>query len=281
MDARALVSSTKDLASLPEVAARVIGLIDDPDSTSADIEMVIAGDPNLAARVLKLANSAMYSVVSEVDTLSRAITVLGDKQILNLTLGISVMRKFDGIPNELVSMDDFWLHSVYCGIIARSLPEKKCSTLADAAFVAGLLHDIGQLIIFIQAPDQAREALLLSVEGPDDMSMVDAECAILGFDHTAVGAELAAEWQLPETLRECMEYHHQPDQATINPELNALVHISSCLAVLAEIDSTDLYEAPVIDPLAWEITKLNQEMIPEVLEQARMEFSEVKSLFLM
>jgi len=223
----------------------------------------------------------MYSVVSEVDTLSRAITVLGDKQILNLTLGISVMRKFDGIPNDLVSMDDFWLHSVYCGIIARSLPQKKHSALADAAFVAGLLHDIGQLIMFIQVPDQAREALLLSVDGPDDLSMVDAECAILGFDHTAVGAELAAEWQLPQALCECMGHHHHLNQATVNPELNALVHISSCLAVLAEIDSIDLYEAPAIDPLAWEITKLNQDNVPEVLEQARMEFSEVKSLFLM
>jgi len=281
MDARELVSSTKDLASLPEVAARVIGLIDDPDSTASDIEAVIAGDPNLTARILKLANSAMYSVVSEVDTLSRAVTVLGDKQILNLTLGISVMRKFDGIPNELVSMDDFWLHSVYCGIIARSLPEKKRSPVADAAFVAGLLHDIGQLIIFIQAPEQAREALMLSVEGPDDLSMVDAECAILGFDHAAVGAELASQWQLPATLRECIGYHHQPDQATINPELNALIHISSSLAVLAEIDSTDMYEAPAIDPQAWELAKLNQDIIPDVLEHAHTEFSEVKSLFMM
>ena len=107
------------------------------------------------------------------------------------------------------------------------------------------------------------------------------ERSILGFDHTEVGVALANAWHLPARLQECIAHHHQPDKAPTEPEVAAVVHIANSLAVLAELDSTDQYEAPAVDSVAWEITGLSHEIIPDVIEAARAELADVKSLFLM
>lgn len=154
-DARTIVARAAGLASLPEVAARVVALAEDPNATASQFEAVIGRDPALAARLLRIANSPYYSVTGQIDTIARAVTMVGTRHIRDLTLGLAAIRAFAGIPVELVSMEDFWVHSLYCAHLSRALSADDLR-MADTVFVGGLLHDIGQLLLFIQQPEESR-----------------------------------------------------------------------------------------------------------------------------
>lgn len=280
MDARQLVAETSDLASLPEVAARVIGLAEDPRSTAAQFAAVISRDTNLAARLLRVANSSYYSMSGRIDTIPRAVTVIGSRQVRDLTLGLSAIRVFQGIPIEVISMDDFWSHSLYTALIARRLAGASSKALEDTAFVAGLLHDVGQLLLVLRVPDLARKSLWLATEGPEDLTLADAERQVLGFDHGDVGLELARKWNLPEVLRECIAHHHEPGRASIaHAGAVAIVHVANSLAYLAETDSLEPSMGPAIAPAAARLAGFQERDIPQVVSETRAQIDEVRALF--
>lgn len=275
-----LVHDADELVSLPGVCMRINAMVDDPDSTAKDIGEIISQDPALTVRLLRIANSPFYGFSSEIDTVSRAVTVIGTERIRDLVLATSAIQAFEGIPNELVTMDDFWLHSIYCGISARLLANKCEKSESESLFVAGLLHDIGQLLMFHKLPQLAKEALLLSIEGPDEPEMYLAERQVFGFDHTQVGGELVRHWQLPTGIQECVEFHHEPEKATQHPLEVSLVHMANTIACLAELNTTDEESAAPIEPSAWEVTGLSKDVIASTVEAAQLKFSEVQSVFL-
>jgi len=279
VDAKAVVAGAEGLASLPEVAARVIALAEDPHSSASEFDSVISRDPNLAARLLRIANSPYYSVAGEIDTIARAVTVIGTRQIRDLTLGVAAIRAFAGIPVELVSMEDFWVHSLYCAHLSRWLAAGK-PRLEDTVFVGGLLHDIGQLLLFIELPEESREALWMVSEGPDDLSMDVAERQVLGFDHTEVGAELARQWNLPQSLLECIAWHHRPERASPDHAGEvAIVHVANSVAYLAETDSTDLYAGPPILEAAARLAVFDEREVPRMVEESRAEMAALRGAF--
>lgn len=280
MSIEALMEDIAELTSLPQVAIKVNQMADDPNSSAADIGKIISQDPALTIRMLRIANSAYYGLSSEVETVARAVTLLGSKRIRDLVMATSVAEFFDGLPNELVSMKNFWLHSLYCALAAQYLAGQcKVKVQGDVVFVAGLLHDIGDLLIFNKMPDKSREALMYAVEGPEEMDVHLAEQEILGFDHAQVGAELAKKWQLPEVLLECIEFHHEPEKAEKFPVETAIVHIANSLAYLAELNSTDEYESPKISEIAWERTGLDRSVIVPTLEVTHEQIAEVQASF--
>lgn len=280
MDARRLVAEASDLASLPEVAARVIALVEDPKATAAEIGQVIGRDPNLAARLLKIANSSYYATSGTIGTIPRAVTVIGTRQIRNLTLQLTTVRMFQGVPVEVVSMGDFWEHSLYCALIAKQLAGAVNPALADTVFTGGLLHEVGQLLLFQRLPDLSRQALWLATEGPDDLTMADAERQIIGFDHTEVGAELARKWNLPEVLRECIAHHHHPDLASpAHATAVAIVHVANSLAYLTETDSVSLETSPLIAPTAARLAGLDGCDLAQLVADTRTQIREARALF--
>lgn len=280
MGVEALVKDVGQLTSLPQVAIKINQLVDDPKASANDISKVISHDPALSMRLLRIANSPLYGLSSKINTIERAVTLLGNKKIRDLVLATSVAKTFDGLPNELVSMHNFWMHSVYCALCARQLASQcKQPVQADVLFIAGLLHDIGTLVIFNKLPDAAREALLYSIEGPEGTEIYQAEREIIHFDHAQVGAELARHWQLPEVLQECIAFHHEPEQAKNYPVETAIVHIANSLAVLAELHSTDEEEAGHIEEAAWEVTGLDRSIIEPTIAIANEQITEVQSSF--
>ena len=276
-----LVQGVGDLVTLPDVFIRISQLVDDPDSTSADIANVVSQDPSFTVRLLRVANSPFYGFSSKIDTVSRAVTLIGTSQIRNLALSTSVARAFAGLPNTLVSMDNFWRHSLYCALVARILAKRSKKCEPEAVFTAGLLHDIGELVIFNRLPEQAKGALLLVLDSADELPVYEAERQVLGFDHAQVGGELARQWQLPPMLEECIACHHDIQQAQRYPRETALVHIANILSQMAEIDTLDPADVSPIDPLAWEITGLNvEEAIEPTVREAQQEIAEAEKLFL-
>ena len=232
-----LVNNASDLISLPEVALRVNELANNPDSSADDMASVISQDPALVVRMLKVANSAYYGLSNEVETISRAVSILGTNKIRDLVLSSSASQAFVGIPNDLITMQDFWHHSLYCGLLAQILSNKSKKTNAESIFIAGLLHDIGQLLMFNQLPEKSHESILLLMEGTEELETFEAERHIFGFDHMQVGAELVKSWKLAPVLQECVEFHHEPQNAKDFPAEVALINIANAVAVMADFDS--------------------------------------------
>src|SRR3569623_1140400 len=268
---RELVTGTIELASLPEVFLRVNEMIDSTRYTAADIGHVISRDPGLTARLLKLANSAFYIFPSQIDTVSRAITIIGTRELRDLILATSVARIFKGLPNDLITMDDFWRHSVCCGLAARNLAAQRGERLEDRFFVAGLLHDIGSLLIYRKVPELAREALLRCQH--NDIPLYRAEQDVLGFDHAAVGAEILRKWKLPEQLQEVVECHHMPGHAGRFPRDTALVHIADVVAEAMQYGSAGDPRVPPMDPAAWRLAELSDNNIADVMEEVERQFA--------
>jgi len=201
--------------------------------------------------------------------------------VRNLALSTSVSRTFAGLPNELVSMDNFWHHSLYCGLTARILAHRVRKSDPEAVFTAGLLHDIGELVIFNLLPEQAKEAMLLVLDSGDELPVYQAERQTMGFDHAQVGGELARQWQLPPLLQDCIAYHHDIQQAQYCPRETAIVHIANVLALMAEVDTLDPDDVPSIDPQAWEMAELDaKETIESTIREAQEEIVEAQNLFL-
>ena len=280
MSASELVKDIGGLVSLPDVYLRINRLVDDPNSSSADIAKAIGQDPSFTVRLLRVANSALYGFASTIDTVAKAATIIGTAQIRSLALSMSVARSFAGLPNELVSMDNFWRHSLLCALAARHLAKEARRCDPDALFTAGLLHDIGELVIFNRLPAQAREALELVLDNQDEIPVYVAERQVLGFDHAEVGGEMARAWKLPPLLEECIAHHHDISDAKRYPRETALIHIANVIALMAEIDTLDPADVAPIDPQAWETTGLSMESVEPAMRAIQLEVVEVEKLFL-
>ena len=275
-----LVASIEDLVTLPEVALRIARMVEDPSSSAADIGREISRDAALTARLLRIANSPAFGQHGKIATISRAITVLGVRQVRDLTVGLTAIRTFDGIGNELVTMESFWRHSFLCAVAAGQIAARRGRGRDDSPFVAGLLHDIGQLVLFSRAPVAARQALLMSVDSADDRGLFLCEREVMGFDHGAVGLALAQTWGMPRSLQECIEFHHEPERAQEYPLEVATVHIANTAAVLAEIGSRDLTDAPPISVTALRAAGLDAAGVLEIVLQTQKLGAELLPLLL-
>ncbi|MBI3562760.1 MAG: HDOD domain-containing protein [Gammaproteobacteria bacterium] len=267
-----LVSGVVRLVSLPEVCIRVNEMLEDPKINANDIGKVICQDTGLTARLLKIVNSSFYGFPSRIETVSRAVTVIGLRELRGLVLAASAVEAFSKIPNDVLNMVKFWRHSVYCGVVAKLLAQR-CHVLhSERLFVAGLLHDIGKLIISHRLPGEAREILRLQKENQG--SDLELERQVLGFDHAMVGGELLKVWQMPKTLMYAVRHHHQPqesDDAIIDV---ALVHIANGLTFVAEQGLEEEYGEHTIEPYAWQTTGLNESIQDGIFKDAGELFTE-------
>jgi len=211
------------LPESPEIVAAYQKVIADPLSSANDIADVINRSPSLAALLLKIANSPLFGFMSRIDTISRAITLLGTKEIGELVAGISIMRVFRDIPAELIDMPTFLRHSLACGILSRILAARKNLQNTERLFVAGLLHDIGRLVWYRYFPEQAKLSLYMSKKSGLPLYEIEEEC--LGINHGQMAAHLLTKWELPPALAETIVYHHRPSRSPNSVEAG-IVHMA-------------------------------------------------------
>ena len=208
-----LLDDVEGLVSPPAICMRLFELIHSPQASARDIAEVVSIDPNLTVRLLRMANSSFYNLSGKVDTVSRAVTIIGNSELYSLVLSISAVKSFTNIANDLVNMDTFWRHSVYTGLLARALARRVNMLHPERLFVAGLLHDIGSLVLYHYRPDTMRDLLLVS-HGDEDV-LYHAEMETLGFTHAGLAGALLEEWQLPEELQQAVTWHHDPGSAQV------------------------------------------------------------------
>jgi HD-like signal output (HDOD) protein len=219
-----LVRGSPDLVSLPAVVTKVAEMLAADRYSAAEIGAAISQDPALTARLLKIVNSPYYGFSGRIDTVSRAVTLVGIDALYTLVLTSSVVHGFRNIPPSLANMNDFWQRSLYCGEIARALAREAQVLHAERLFIAGLLHRVGSLVFYSKLPEQSREVLLLA-KG-DDRLVPDLELEIIGCTYADVGAELAQSWKLPPALSEAIRWHRQPEQAESYRVEACLVHLA-------------------------------------------------------
>ncbi len=240
-----LVATNVRLVSLPEVCVQVQALADSPYTTPEDIGEIIGKDTALTSRLLKLVNSAYFGLPRKIDTVSRAINMIGMRELRNLTLAAAAAEIFAPIPGKLLDMAAFWQHSVYCGLVARNLAQR-CSVLhSERLFTAGLLHDVGRLLMVMKLPDETAEVESRRLQSKKDVTEIEQE--LYGFDHAEVGQALLTHWNMPSNLCTSILYHHNPREAHDAYLESALIHLADQITHCAQ-ESKDPAESQFYDP---------------------------------
>ncbi len=275
-----IAANITELASFPDVAFRINEMLSDENSGAAEIGALIEPDPALSVALLRIANSALYSIGGKVNSVERAVTIVGLREVRDLAFGICATEAFSGIPNVLITVEDFWKHSLYCAAAAQSLGRKARVCAGESLFTAGLLHDIGHLVMFSQCPELSRESLQLSLDENDGLSPYLSERKIFGFDHMAAGAELARQWRLPISLQESIGFHHEPFVNDGMTDAVLVVHLANSVAVLAELNSLDLDDAPPIDDRVFDRLGLSPDIIAETVEETGEAVADLLRIFI-
>lgn len=272
------ISSKAVLLSLPDVYLRLKEVIDDPDSSMADVAKVVSADPAMTARLLKIVNSAYFGLATEIDTINRAVNLLGTQEVHDLVLAVSVAQSFAGMSNDVMDMQRFWKRSVICAVSAKELASM-CNVLdAERLFVGGLLRDIGHLFIYQHAPTKAIQAIELAKA--QNAALFKAERAVIGVDYARVGAELMRQWKLPQSLWELTEFHIEPAKSDEYALSTAIVHIAAIMADAADagIDPSDALHD--VAAHAWQVTGLSAAQCSDVVEKIQAEVAGVAQMIM-
>ncbi len=269
----ALVGGATELASLPSVWLRLRDAAADPRGSVADVARIISEDPALTARLLRLVNSALYGLSARVDTVSQAIAMAGMTQVTDLALASAVLRVFRGIPPERVDMEAFWRHSVAVGTAARVLAEFRCERNPERAFVAGLMHDVGRLVLFLEEPSAM--ARLLEASAGAARPLVTLEREQFGFDHADVGRQLLETWSLPVSLTEPVGCHHEPWRAGEFALETAIVHVADHVALALGLGHSGSRLLAPFAPEAWAQLGLDEADLPAILRELERQFADV------
>ncbi len=206
---KALIMTTRDLPAMPHVASKVLELSSDPNTSAAQLQQVIADDQAMTARILKIANSAMYACSRRIKTLSEAIVMLGFNSIRSLVVTSAARNLYTsggarmGLKERLL-----WEHSIGCAFACRLLVAGRWPALAEEAFLAGLMHDIGKLVLNLQEPDRFDE--IVQIVYNEHRTFCETEREILQFDHAQAGSLLVNKWKLSPLLEDIIGHHHDP-----------------------------------------------------------------------
>jgi putative nucleotidyltransferase with HDIG domain len=244
---RLATERTATLPAFPAVASRLIEEVARPEATSEEIGRILALDPALAARTLKLANSDFYGFPRKVGSIDLAVLVLGSSTIRDLALTSSVAHALGRAGSALEGLLG---HSMATGIAARVVAERAGYRLTGDAYAAGLLHDVGKVVLRQTDPDRF-DGVLARCRAAK-VPVVDAERGLYGSDHAEVGGWLAERWGLPADIVEAIACHHRPEAAARNPALASLVHIANFLAQRAGYPWASGFDVQTADAAAWE-----------------------------
>ena len=271
-----LLKGDVDIVSSPTIYSHIVDLLNQPNSSSHQIAKVISKDASLTVRLLRLVNSPFYGFSGKIDSVSRAVSLLGTDELSTLTLGITVIRQFQNIPSDLLNMDSFWRHSIRCGLFSRILADHLGEKAAEKYFIGGLLHDIGRLVMLDRMPLQYSGAIARARQ--EQLPMYRAEQDRLKTDHSIIGKLLAEKWRLSPALIRMIGSHHSPRLAHYSTEA-CIVHIADVFAHACGHEVLLVNEIPELQIKAWEETGLSEEIIAPTIKQVDSEFKEIVRVF--
>ncbi len=251
---RLFVQKISKLPTLPSIAQEILNIVNQDMVPVGRLEAIIEKDPTLASRILGIANSAFFGTGEAVTRVSNAIIRIGFNNVKYASLGVALMTVLDrNQRNAPLDSRRIYQHSVAVALLAKKLARDLGVVNPDDAFVCGILHDIGLLVLNSYCGDSYRD-VLRTFQGGD--SLLVAEGSVLGFTHAEIGLWLADKWNLPDIILDTVRYHHQPSAAVSNRELVALVHVADCITskYFYRVLDKDPYDGPEtasLDLLNW------------------------------
>ncbi len=279
-------TTAKDIAArftramtLPEIVLRFDDMLNDGVSNASDFSQLISRDPGLTATLLRFANSPLYGFSGKVATIDRAISLIGMRDIRDLVLAVSIRTTFDKIPTDIISMDDFWRHSLCCALASRRIAEMLRHSQRDVLFTSGLIHGIGQLAMLSEIPDVCVDVFLQAQRRDDVVEHYQLERELIGFDHHEVGAEIARAWRFPLMLQDTIKFHHVPDEAPRHQFECSIVNLGNAIAVMVVLEMDWFSKAPPISTSALEHIGLDQEQLQPIVLQVHAMFHEIRPVF--
>lgn len=250
-----IVDSIDRLPTLPVIYTRLSDLLARSDSTVKTIVEVISEDPTIAAKMLKIVNSAFYGFPKKIGNLQRAVVILGLNEIKSMVLATSILKTFAQLDSDYeFDMKSFWEHSVGCAVSAKIVAEAAYVKNPGDVFTGGLLHDIGKLIHALYLPQEFSR--VIADVGHTGIPMIESEQNILGFTHTHTGRILGEKWQFPEEIVNMVAQHHlEGDPPNVSKEV-AAVHLGNTLCIAFGLGSAGEKVVPTVDQKSWEILGL-------------------------
>jgi HD-like signal output (HDOD) protein len=232
--AQELVQSCTSIFTLPEIYFRVRDVVDDPKSTMDDLAKVLKLDPAISARVLRIVNSPLYGFPKQIDTMTRAVNLLGNQAINDLVTATTLGRTFSGMPIQLMDVPTFWRKSVLCALLAGKIAKSCNLEDSERFFIAGLLRDIGHLVLYQTIPQRAQSALIEA--GYLGASLAEVEQSNFGCDFAEVGAELIKSWGMPVQIEQAVRYQLTPNEAGEFALHASVVHLAGIVADHEELE---------------------------------------------
>ncbi|WDE04920.1 HDOD domain-containing protein [Thalassomonas viridans] len=244
MNAYEYASKANGSFALPDACFKVKALMDDETSNVEDFANVISVDPSMTSRLLKIANSAIYSFPGEISTISRAITIIGTQAIYNMMLVDIASSAFKHFANQAIDLKRFWRMSVFCGLATKNLAIKAGIRDIERMFVAGLLQNFGELVVAKFTPEVAKRCENYSPEAlPWQLQQEQ-----LGFSYTEISAELLKIWQIPEKIILPIRHFNQAHNIQINKDVKVL-YLASRLALVDSDPEIFVYDETVDESL--------------------------------
>ncbi|WP_027185399.1 HDOD domain-containing protein [Desulfovibrio inopinatus] len=278
-DINTVVTLGEDLYSLPDIYFEVEKALHDPTCTANRLADIISKDTGLTARLLRLANSASMGIGRNIDSLSRAVVLLGINEIGRLALGGALVRTFHGAFSEFLSFKAFWQHSLSCGVLARLLALHLQRKNIEMYFIAGMLHDVGRLVMVKVAAQRVRLAAQLAFQKAIPLYL--AEHDVFGFDHCAVGNALLSRWNVPGSLVELVRFHHAPYEAPdVTVQDAAILSVANAISTALGYGFSGEYLFTGLAEGAWEALGIRPGVIASVVMQARRQLDDIYTSFL-
>ncbi|HRP62809.1 MAG TPA: HDOD domain-containing protein [Phycisphaerales bacterium] len=278
------IKSISHIATLPEITLRIIELVEDPTSTAQDLHAIIANDPALCSRILKVVNSAFYGLPRQIGSINRAIVLLGLNAVKNIAIAASLTKLFRG--GELCpgfAARDLWVHSVAAASAGKLICDELKLGLPDEAFLAGLMHDIG-IMVEMQAQRngliEVFEQIPINADGAPGANMLEIERNVLGADHQRFGAGLCEAWKFPKSFGFVAGHHHNPLELPDGSRtLAAVVFVADRIAGHGGYGfRADLPSFTISDDVADEL-RLTRDQIERVQTNLPQVYEEVEATF--
>ncbi len=280
-----VISNIRNLPTPPIVFQQIQKVINDPNCSATKVASVLSEDPAMSVKVLKLTNSAFYGLSREVDSVKHAVVIVGMEAVKNLVLSASVLGMFKGTDVDREFEEKFWRHSLATGACCRILARKtKAAGIVDpdAAFSAGLLHDIGKIVVLSFLKEEAallKEARLKDNTTPD----YQLEDKIVGYNHAQIGGFLAVQWKLPKNLAKAISLHHRVNELEnlLEDPLVSIVHLADYMAKRTFDDTTFVDPEVELHRKVMEYLQLSEDNMDEIEEELREDFLKAETFMQM
>lgn len=264
-----IIDKVQKLPTLPTVANKITRLIKDPTCTAIKVSEVIDKDQSLTTRVLRLVNSAFYSVCTEVTNVQHAVALLGFKTISQMVISISVFDIFKGGYGKEFDRAGFWKHSIGCAVISRMIAERAQYAKIDDCFTAGLMHDVGKVVLDQYLHEEMTKVIQVIQERV--ISFADAEKEVMGLNHADIGGQVMKNWNIPLSIMVAVKHHHQlPGErrgSALSKDLIIdIVRLADVICKRERIGYAGDSIIPEMTGELWERLNIDQETIQGVIE---------------